>query len=37
MSTRSGSQELNPYKTPIKYNALIINTKTLGHIVEHCK
>ena len=35
--TRSGSQELNPYKTPIKYNTLIINTKILGYIVEYCK
>lgn len=36
-STRSGNQESNPYKTPIKYNTLIINTKILGHIVEYCK
>lgn len=35
--TRSGNQELNPYKAPIKYNALIINTKTLRYIVEYCK
>ncbi len=35
--TRSGNQELNPYKTPIKYNTLIINAKILGDIVEYCK
>ena len=35
--TRSGRKELNPYKTPIKYNTLIISTKTLGYIVKYCK
>ena len=37
MNTRSRNQELNPYKTPIKYNTLIINAKILGDIVEYCK
>lgn len=27
--TRSGNQELNPHKTTIKYNTLIINNKYL--------
>lgn len=35
--TRSGSQELNPNKTPIKYNTLIISIKTLRYIVKYCK
>ncbi len=35
--TRSGIQELNPYKTLIKYNALIINIKILRYIVKYCK
>lgn len=35
--TRSGSQELNPYKTLMKYNTLIINIKILRYIVKYCK